>query len=312
MTDVLIMGAGAAGLTAAIYACRAGLTAKVFDQNGFGGQIAITYEIENYPAIEKITGPDFSMNLYNQARAQGAQIVEATVEAVSLQGAVKTLVTSKGRHEGRAVIIANGVKRRKLGCEGEEALIGRGVSYCATCDGAFFRGKEVVIVGGGNTALEDALFLSNLCSKVTIIHRRDTFRAEKRLVAAAQSKQNIDILYSHVVTQIDGEQAVTGIKIQQTSGADARTLSVSAVFIAIGLEPDNRLFEGLLPMDAHGYLLTGEDCAAPLPGVYVAGDTRSKLLRQIITAAADGAVAAYGAATYINASLSPGREPEEV
>lgn len=299
-TDVLIIGAGPAGLTAAVYTVRAGLQAVVFDRLFYGGQVATTSEVENYPAIEKISGPEFSMNLYQQAISQGAEVLFEEVEQVFLEGENKRVVTAQGVYEGKALIIANGAQRRKLKCEGEERLTGHGVSYCATCDGAFFKQKEVAVVGGGNTALEDALFLSHLCSRVYLIHRRDEFRGEHMLAKSVMEQSNIELLFHSEVTAIEGEKNVTHIQVKNRQTQEKRQLPVSAVFVAIGMEPDNRLFADMLPLDENGYLKVGEDCTTPIPGVYVAGDSRTKFLRQIITAAADGAVAAVQAGNYIN------------
>lgn len=298
MTDVIIIGAGCAGLTAAVYVLRAGLTAVVFEKEMYGGQIAITNEVENYPSIEKISGPELAQNIYRQAQKQGADIRFEEVLSVGLEGPVKTVVTSSGTHSARAVIIANGVQRRKLGCAGEKEYTGKGVSYCATCDGAFFRGKEVVVVGGGNTALEDALFLSNLCAKVTIIHRRDSFRGEKVLAQAIAQRANIAVLYQSAVREIIGEKFVSAVSVAGEGGA-VSVIPASAVFVAIGLMPENSMFTALV-RDKDGYFAADESCAAGIAGVYVAGDTRSKQLRQIVTAVSDGAMAAFQASNYLN------------
>ena len=300
--DMLIIGAGPAGLTAAIYGLRAGLSAVVFDRGVYGGQVAQTAEVENYPAILRISGPDFAQAIHQQAAELGADIRMEAVERVELDGAVKRLFTPEGIYEGRTVVIANGAKRRLLGCEGEEAFTGRGVSYCATCDGAFFRGRDVAVVGGGNTALEDALYLANLCRRVTIIHRRDSFRGQKLLADAVGRHGNIDVLFRHEVVRIEGERAVGGVVVRGPDG-QRRRLEIAGVFIAIGYEPDNALFAARLPLDESGYILAGEDCRTPIPGVYAAGDNRAKPLRQIVTAAADGAVAASQAANHILAGL---------
>ena len=309
MTDLAIIGAGPAGLTAAIYGLRAGLTAVVLDKGFYGGQVAITAEVENYPAIARITGPDLANALYQQAVDLGAQVRFDQAEKVELQGEVKTIVTPSDIIKARAVIIANGAKRRRLGCEGEARLEGKGVSYCATCDGAFFRGKDVILVGGGNTALEDALFLANNCRQVTIVHRRGTFRGEKRLALAVSERSNIRILFHHTVERIEGERVVTGALLRNRQTGSEQLVPAEAVFIAIGYEPDNTLFAGQLPMDGSGYLVADESCATPLPGVFVAGDCRTKMLRQIITAAADGAVAAFQAANYCNMHENAANEP---
>lgn len=300
--DMLIIGAGPAGLTAAIYGLRAGLSAVVFDRGVYGGQVAQTAEVENYPAILRISGPDFAQAIHQQAAELGADIRMEAVERVELDGAVKRLFTPEGIYEGRTVVIANGAKRRLLGCEGEEAFTGQGVSYCATCDGAFFRGRDVAVVGGGNTALEDALYLANLCRRVTIIHRRDSFRGQKLLADAVGRHGNIDVLFRHEVVRIEGERAVGGVVVRGPDG-QRRRLEIAGVFIAIGYEPDNALFAARLPLDESGYILAGEDCRTPIPGVYAAGDNRAKPLRQIVTAAADGAVAASQAANHILAGL---------
>ena len=301
MTDVLILGAGPAGLTAAIYARRAGLSATVFDKGFAGGQTIITPEIENYPAIPSISGPEFSQRLYEQAVALGAVFKNEEVRRAQLSGTVKILSTAQNAYEGHAVILAGGVKRRELGCPGEAALAGKGVSYCATCDGAFYRGKQVVLVGGGNTALEDALFLSNLCEKVTLVHRRDRFRGEQHLVDAVLARDNIDVRYASAVTRILGEDHVEAVELTNLASGQFTNVPAAGVFIAIGYAPDSTLIAGQITVDEAGYVVAGEDCRTNLSGVFAAGDGRQKPLRQIVTAAADGAVAAYQAANYLNA-----------
>jgi len=300
MTDVLVIGAGAAGLTAAIYACRAGLSCTVIEKEAAGGQILNSPEVANFPALPSVTGFDFSMALYNQAQSFGAKIEYADVTAANIRGQAKHLETSAGHFEGRTLIIANGAKRRHLGCEGEERLAGHGVSYCATCDGAFFRGKDVAMVGGGNTALEDALYLSTICRRVYLIHRRDGFRAAEVLVKSAEERENIQMELSCDVLSINGDSAVESVTIKNCHEDGARTIPVSAVFVAVGLAPDNGLFAGTLELDKSGYIVAGEDCRTNIEGVFAAGDTRTKQLRQLVTAAADGAVAAYGAAGLLN------------
>ncbi len=297
-SDVLIIGGGPAGLTAALYALRAGLTAVVFDGGFTGGQAAITQEIENYPAILRISGPDFSARLTEQAVSQGADIRQEEVLAVELAAPVKRVRTAEGEYEGRTVILANGVKRRRLQCPGEEELAGKGVSYCATCDGAFFKDKEVALVGGGNTALEDALFLANHCRRVTVIHRRDTFRAQKPLIEALEKRDNVRVLYRSTVAAIEGSGKVEAVSLQTPEGE--LRLPVAGVFIAIGYEADNGFVRGQLALDENGYIAADESCLTEVEGVYAAGDNRAKPLRQIVTAAADGAVAAFQAANYIN------------
>lgn len=297
---MIIVGAGPAGLTAAIYARRAGYGAVVLEENIYGGQVATTSVVENYPGVDSIAGTDLAVNLYQQASALGAEIRFEPLLSCSLREEVKKLVTPSGTLETRAVIIANGAKRRKIGCPGEERLNGRGVSYCATCDGAFYQNKETAIVGGGNTALEDALFLSNQCTAVHLIHRREGFRAVPILQDAVHKRENIHLHLNRVVTEILGDKAVQGIRLQNPQTGEEELLNLSGVFVAIGVQPDNSLYRGQLPLTEDGYFVAGEDCATPLPGVFVAGDSRKKPLRQIVTATADGAVAATLAANYLN------------
>ncbi len=298
--DVVIIGAGPAGLSAAVYARRAGLTVAVLEQNIYGGQIVNTPEVENYPGVGKQTGVELAMALYNQAAETGADIILEGVTEVRLQQEPKVVVTTGGQYEAGAVIIANGAKRRLLGCPGEDTFSGRGVSYCATCDGAFFRGKEVSIVGGGNTALEDALFLANNCSKVYLIHRRDQFRGSKILADAVVAKPNIEILYDSIVEEVSGSNKVEAVRVRNKLSGEEKTLPVAALFVAVGLAPENSLFAGQVALSEAGYISAGEDCCTSCDGVFVAGDTRTKELRQIVTAAADGAVAATAAARWLD------------
>lgn len=300
IVDILIVGAGPAGLTAAIYAQRAGKKTIVFDKIFYGGQVAITPAIENYPAIPLISGPDFSQQLYEQATGFGAEVRFEEVESLGLMGPIKTVTTSQNVYYGRAVILANGVKRRLLGCPGEEEFTGRGVSYCATCDGAFFKGKDVVLVGGGNTALEDALFLSDNCRKVTVVHRRNTFRGEKHLAHAVESRSNIEISWNTTVEEIMGNERVSAVRLKNHVSHEEKQLETEGVFVAIGYIPDNGLAAGQLKLDKAGYIVADESCTTGIEGVFVAGDSRVKPLRQIITAASDGAVAAFQAANYLN------------
>ena len=299
--DILILGGGPAGLSAALYAKRAGLVPVVLERSIYGGQVTNTPEVENYPGILNITGVDLAMALYNQVTNLGVEIRLEEPVSYRLDADPKVVATPHETYEARAVIIANGAKRRTLGCPGEEVLSGKGVSYCATCDGAFFKGREVAIVGGGNTALEDALFLANNCSTVHLIHRRDQFRGSQILVDSVLARENIVIHYHSVVEEIYGNPRVEGIRLKNVLTGEASRLPVAGVFIAVGLAPDNQAFAGQVELDPAGYIKAGEDCRTNLPGVFAAGDTRTKEVRQIITAAADGAVAALGAANLINA-----------
>ncbi len=300
MFDMIIIGAGTAGLTAAIYGLRAGLSVVVLEEFIYGGQIANTPDVENYPGIEKISGADFGITLYEQAKKYGALIKFEGVKNIKLTGQVKEVSTNKTTYQGKTVIIANGAKRRKLGCKGEEEFSGRGVSYCATCDGAFYKGKEVVIVGGGNTAVEDALFLANNCQKVHVVHRRDSFRASQVLVDSLKARENIIIHYDSVVEEISGTKSVERAIIKNLKDNTATELTISGVFVAVGLEPDNSIYQSEILLDKNGYIQAGENCKTNVEGVYAAGDTRTKTLRQLVTAAADGAVAAFEAGNYIN------------
>ena len=303
MVDIIIIGAGVAGLTSAIYALRANLSVIVFDKNYYGGQVTLTSDIQNYPGIAKISGVDFAISVYNQAVALGADIRFEEVNEISLDGEIKTVKSQSGEYQTKTIIIANGAERRKLNCEGEMRLSSKGVSYCATCDGALYKGKDVAIVGGGNTALEDALFLSNNCNKVYLIHRRDSFRGEKILAESVLGRENIEVIYDSAVEEICGEETVSSIKVKSLKKNSVREIDVKAIFIAIGLEPKNHMFKSI-PLDKHGYIIAGEDCITEIDGVYVAGDTRTKVLRQIVTAASDGAIAAFQAGNYINSKIN--------
>lgn len=300
MYDLLVIGAGPAGLTAAVYGMRAGLTVLVLEEGVAGGQLTLTAEVENYPSWPKISGWELASRIAEQAAASGAEIrYEPAVSLAVLPDGTKEVATAAGgRYGARAVIVAGGARRRKLECPGEERLTGRGVSYCAVCDGAFFRDRTVCVVGGGNTALEDALYLAKVCKKVYLIHRRDAFRGEQRLRSAVTASEKIEILWNTAVAAVEGEERVEAVVL---TGAHAGTLPVDGVFVAIGLVPDNSRFAGVLETDGAGYLRAGEDCRTNVPGVFAAGDCRTKEIRQILTAAADGAVAATLAAAGLNA-----------
>lgn len=303
MKDVVIIGAGPAGLTAAIYARRAGLSVDIIEKNIYGGQTAIIDTIENYPGFKKISGFEFSTVLHEQVENLGAEFIFSQVKEVDFSGVEKYLTMSDGKTiSALSVVIANGLKRRELGCRGEKQFLGRGVSYCATCDGAFFKDKTVIVVGGGNTALEDALYLSNICKSVTLIVRKNHFRAEKTLSDAVFEKENIDVKFNTNVKEISGEKFVN--KVVLNCEESEEIIPVDGVFIAIGYHPDNDIFKGKINMDASGYFAAGEDCNTNVPGVFVAGDCRIKPLRQIATAVSDGAVAGNAAASYISTLVS--------
>ncbi len=295
MYDIIIIGAGTAGLTAGIYATRAGKSVLILEQKTYGGQIINTPDIENYPGIAHVSGFQFAQGLYDQAMALGVTYKVEKVLSVAV-GNSKSVKTSEGEYTCKAVIIATGAKNRPLGLDRESELTGAGVSYCATCDGAFFRNKEVAVVGGGNTALEDAAFLSNYCSKVYIIHRRDEFRGDKKDVDALKAKENVEFVLDSVPTELLGEDMINGIRVKNVKTDETRDLTVKGVFIAIGQMPDNQAFADIVKLDDQGYIIADESCETGTEGVYAAGDCRTKTVRQLTTAAADGAVAALAAA----------------
>lgn len=300
MTDVIIIGAGPAGMTAAIYAVRSGLKTIIFEGSLYGGQIINTPEIENYPSVSKISGMELAQNMYDQVKNIGADIRFEAVTGISDNGSTKTVVTDNQTYETKTVIIANGAKHRKLDIDGEEQFSGKGVSYCATCDGSFFAGKTAVVIGGGNTALEDAIYLSNICEKVYIVHRRDEFRGEQTLVNTINSKDNIEKLMGYIPVKINGENFVEALVLKNVQSTEEKILKTDAVFVSVGMAPDNGLFLNIIEVNESGYIIAGEDCKTSAPGIYAAGDTRTKTLRQIVTATADGANAASEALAYIN------------
>ena len=294
MFDVIIVGAGPAGMTAAIYARRASKSVLVLEAKSYGGQIINTPDIENYPVEAHISGFDFATKLYEQAKGLGAEFKFEKVVGLRDENGVKRVVTTKNEYEAKTVILATGSENRKLGVEGEDALVGRGISYCATCDGAFFRKKTVAVVGGGNTALEDALYLADLAEKVYLIHRRDTFRGEDATVKKLAARENVEFVYNSTVTALHAEKRLNAIDVTNKDGS-VRTIEVKGLFVAVGRIPENQNFASLVELDPAGYAVAGEDCRTKTPGVFVAGDNRTKNVRQLVTAAADGAVAATAA-----------------
>lgn len=299
MYDIIIIGAGIAGLTAAIYGRRAGLTVALLEKNIFGGQMVESAEVENYPGVPVTTGPELAAAAYEQAEKLGAEVIYDTCTALERSDGSWKVTGAAAEYKAKAIIIANGATHRKLGCEGEELFAGRGVSYCATCDGSFFRSKDVAVVGGGNTALEDALFLANMCAKVYIIHRRDRFRGDRVLSDAVRQRENIELVLDSQVKRIFGDNKVSGAEVAGKDG-EIRTIDLSAVFVAIGVQPDTEVFASLVQRDQSGYIIADENGETGVEGLYAAGDCRAKRLRQIVTAAADGANAAFSASNYIN------------
>ncbi len=299
MQDIIIIGAGTAGLSAAIYGLRAGKTVLILEEKNYGGQIINTPEVENYPGIKNISGFEFATNLYEQAVNLGAKVVYQKAEKIINKSDFKIVVTSEGEYECASVIIATGAKNRPLGLPKEKEFIGAGVSYCATCDGAFFRGKDVAVVGGGNTALEDASFLSNYCNKVYIIHRRNEFRGEDKLVDRLSSRDNVEFVMDSRVVSLEGESKLEAIQVENIKTGEFKTLEVSGIFVAIGQMPANEAFADLIDLDDLGYVCATEDCKTKVSGIFTAGDCRTKAVRQLTTAAADGAVAGLCASEYV-------------
>ena len=296
--DLMIIGGGPAGLSAGLYAARARLSAAVLTDGG--GQVTSTSEIENYLGIENIDGFELDRLFTEHAVKMGAKIIRGRAEALSDGGEIKTIKTRDGELSARAVILAMGATHRELGLESERRLFGSGVSYCATCDGAFFRGKTVAVVGGGDTALADALYLSNIASHVYLIHRRDAFRASPFLVERAESKGNIRFIMSTVVEEIYGEDRVKGLKLKNVSNGNIGMIDADGVFVAVGIKPNSAIAEGIVGLDGSGFIKAGEDCRTDRAGIFAAGDIRTKPLRQIICAVSDGAVAVESALEYLN------------
>ena len=300
MKDIIVIGAGPAGLTAAIYALRAGKSVLIFEKELFGGQITYSPSVENYPGFKQISGNEFAEHLIDQATALGAEIELAEVTGI-LDGPVKTVVTDSGNYECKSVIIASGSRHRHLGLEREEELTGSGISYCAVCDGAFFKGKTVAVAGGGDAALQDAIFLSERCRHVYLIHRRDTLRGEAHLESILKARDNVEFVLNSVIEKLEGEQKLSGILVKNKLTGEHTQIALDGLFIAVGQEPQNAPFAGLITLDNAGYANAGEDCSTATPGIFVAGDCRKKAVRQLTTAVGDGAVAGLAAVNYINA-----------
>ena len=288
MYDIIIVGAGPAGLTAALYARRANKSVLVFEAKAYGGQIVNATLVENYPGIKSIRGYDLATNMYDQAVSLGAEVKFEMVKKITKD---KEVITDNGTYKAKAIILATGAENRRLNLPEEVDYIGRGVSYCATCDGNFYRGKDVAIVGGGNTALEDALYLSNICNKVYLIHRRDSFRGEDKYVEQITLSDNIELILNSNVVDLIGEEHLEKITVKNKEDEE-RTLDVSGLFIAVGQQPKNELFADVIELDEKGYIKAHDEIYTTCPGIYVAGDTRDKELKQLTTAVADGSLAA--------------------
>ena len=300
MYDIIIVGAGPAGLTAALYALRADKTVLVLEKGTFGGQITYSPQIENYPGFAKMSGNEFAEKLIDQVLNQGAEIEMETVTEIRDNGATKTVITEEGEHEAKAVIIATGVKHRQIGLPNENELVGEGISYCAVCDGAFFKGQTVAVLGGGNSALQEAVLLSEGCKKVYVIQNLDYFTGEARLVEKLREKNNVEFIMGTVISELIGEKSLKGLKLVKEADKTESQLDVDGLFVAIGLIPNNGAFADIAGLDDWGYIDSDESCLTKTAGVFVAGDCRKKQIRQITTAAADGSVAALAACRYID------------
>ena len=302
MYDIIIIGSGPAGLSAAIYAQRACLDTIVIEKNGIsGGQVLNTWEVDNYPGFPGVTGFELSRQFREHANKLGARVVQDEVVQVELSGNVKKVVCEEEMYEARCVILASGAHHRTLEVPGEEELRGAGVSYCATCDGAFFRGRTVAVVGGGDAALEDAIFLARMCEKVYIVHRRDKLRGAKRLQERLQALENIEFVWNSETAAIEGNGQVEALRLRQTKTGEEKRLDVDGVFIAVGIAPESELYAGQLELDEQGYIRADESGQTSVPGVFAAGDVRTKALRQILTAASDGANCVASAERYLQA-----------
>ena len=301
MYDIIIIGGGPAGLTAATYARRAGKSVLVIEKNAFGGQITWSPKVENFPGFVSVSGVELGDKLLEQAMEQGAEVELEEVETLTVNGGVKRVrCVSGAEFEARAVIIATGARPRMLGLPREQELIGNGVCFCAVCDGAFYKGQDVAVNGGGNSALQDALLLSETCRKVYLIHRRDSFRGEAKLVDALKAKDNVEFILGARITELVGEDELCGLKLD--CNGETRNIDVTGLFVAIGHAPDNGKFSNLIALTESGYADSDEDCLTVTPGVFTAGDCRRKSVRQLTTAVADGSVAALAACAYLDES----------
>ncbi|MBQ8005148.1 MAG: FAD-dependent oxidoreductase [Clostridia bacterium] len=295
MYDIIIVGAGPAGMTAALYAKRAGRSVLLIEKETVGGQITYSPCVENYPFVKKMSGMELADNLYEQINELGAEFEFDTVTSIEDEGRIKKVVCEYGSYEAKAVIIASGAKHKKLGLEREDSFIGSGVSYCAVCDGAFFKEKTTAVVGGGNTALQDALYLSDICKKVYLIHRRESFRGDAELLQKLKGNTKVEIVVPAKIAALLGDKVLSGVELD-----DGRRLMIDGLFVAVGQSPENKPFESVIDLDEAGYADSSEDCATRTQGIFVAGDCRKKDVRQLATAVADGATAATLACEYID------------
>lgn len=299
MYDIIIVGAGPAGLTAAVYARRAGKSVLVLEKDTFGGQITFSPKLENYPGFQEISGNALAQKMLEQALNLGAEIDMDTVTDV-MDGEVKEVIGEAGRYEAKAVIIAAGAHHRRLNLPKEEELIGNGISFCAVCDGAFYKGQHVAVIGGGNTALQEILLLSEVCDKVTVVQNLAFLTGEKKMIQLLEAKENIEVIYNTIVTAYEGEDALKAIHLVNTETDETSRLEVDGIFLAIGTAPENEAFRKVSKLDEWGYIEADERCLTGTSGIFVAGDCRTKAYRQIATAVADGAAAALNACRYLD------------
>ena len=298
MYDIIIIGGGPAGLTAALYACRANKKTLVIEKETFGGQITFSPKVENIPGFISLTGNEFAEKLVEQVLEQGADV--ESCEAIEIRdGEIKTVVTDDGEYQGKSVIIATGAKHRMLGIDGEERYVGEGISFCAVCDGAFYKNKTVAVVGGGNSALQEAILLSDTAKKVYVVQNLDFFTGEKKLVEQLEKLDNVEIILEVTVDSFVGDNELEGIVIKNSTG-ETRKLELDGLFVAIGLIPQNEAFKNVVKLDGRGYAEVDENCETETKGIFVAGDCRTKKIRQVTTAAADGAIAALAACDYVD------------
>ena len=301
MYDIIIIGGGPAGLTAAIYARRAGKSALVLEKASFGGQITYSPKIENFPSQTSISGTELADKMMEQALAQGADIELEEALSVEKNGDIFKVTTDFSEYEAKTIIIATGAKHRLLGVDGEENFVGKGISFCAVCDGAFYSGKEVMVIGGGNSALVEATLLAEICKKVTVVQNLPYLTGEKTTADALVARDNVEVIYSTVVKEFKGSDELEAVVLKSDDGSE-QTLTPDGVFVAIGLAPENSAFENLAELNEYGYVKSDENCLTKTEGVFVAGDCRTKAVRQIATATADGAVAALKAVEFIDAN----------
>lgn len=301
MHDIIIIGAGPAGLTAAVYARRAGKTVLLIEKEAFGGQITLSPRVENYPFAKPMSGSELADVLVNQVMDLGAEVeVDAVTAVTENADHTFTVKTQYGSFDAKSIIIATGLRHRRLGVPGEDRFLGRGVSFCAVCDGSFYKDGSVAVVGGGNTAVQDAIYLSKLAKTVYLVHRRSEFRAEKRVAEGLSACPNIELELDSVPVEIEGETKITALRVKNKLTGEERSLPVDGVFAAIGQEPNNSAFTGLVALDPAGFIIADETCRTDRPGVFVAGDCRTKAVRQLVTAGADGGVAAIAACEYVD------------